>query len=96
MIRLLILLIALGFPTASVELGSAQEAFYKDKNIRIIVGAAAGGGYDTYSRTSVRSAKAEGDPQVASRPRWRDAISPAWPSLCGGVMSLCVWTSMTR
>ena len=33
---------------------SAQESFYKGKNIRIIVGAAAGRGYDTYSRTIAR------------------------------------------
>ena len=33
---------------------TAQESFYKDKNVRIIVGASAGGGYDTYSRTIAR------------------------------------------
>jgi tripartite-type tricarboxylate transporter receptor subunit TctC len=32
----------------------AQEPFYKGKTIRVIVGAAAGGGYDTYSRTIAR------------------------------------------
>ena len=32
----------------------AQDSFYKGKNVRIIVGAAAGGGYDTYSRTIAR------------------------------------------
>ena len=32
----------------------AQDAFYKGKTIRIIVGAAAGGGYDTYSRAIAR------------------------------------------
>jgi tripartite-type tricarboxylate transporter receptor subunit TctC len=32
----------------------AQDSFYKGKTIRIIVGAAAGGGYDTYSRTIAR------------------------------------------
>lgn len=31
-----------------------QEGFYKGKTIRIIVGASAGGGYDTYSRTIAR------------------------------------------
>src|ERR671924_189701 len=31
-----------------------QESFYKGKTIRIIVGASAGGGYDTYSRTIAR------------------------------------------
>ena len=33
---------------------SAQESFYSGKTVRIIVGAAAGGGYDTYSRTIAR------------------------------------------
>lgn len=37
-----------------VTSADAQESFYKGKNIRIIVGAAAGGGYDTYSRTIAR------------------------------------------
>src|SRR5215475_1022072 len=32
---------------------SAQD-FYKGKSIRLIVGASAGGGYDTYSRTIAR------------------------------------------
>jgi len=32
----------------------AQEGYYKGKTIRIIVGASAGGGYDTYSRTIAR------------------------------------------
>lgn len=31
-----------------------QEPFYKGKTVRIIVGASAGGGYDTYSRTIAR------------------------------------------
>jgi tripartite-type tricarboxylate transporter receptor subunit TctC len=38
----------------SVTATLAQEPFYKGKNIRIIVGASAGGGYDTYSRTIAR------------------------------------------
>src|SRR5919109_2095932 len=33
---------------------SGQEPFYKGKTVRIIVGASAGGGYDTYSRTLAR------------------------------------------
>ena len=37
-----------------VSPASAQESFYKGKTVRIIVGAAAGGGYDTYSRTIAR------------------------------------------
>jgi len=32
----------------------AQDSFYKGKTVRIIVGAPAGGGYDTYSRTLSR------------------------------------------
>jgi len=32
----------------------AQEGFYRGKTVRIIVGASAGGGYDTYSRTIAR------------------------------------------
>ena len=32
---------------------SAQD-FYRGKSIRLIVGASAGGGYDTYSRTIAR------------------------------------------
>jgi len=32
----------------------AQEPFYQGKTVRIIVGASAGGGYDTYSRTIAR------------------------------------------
>ena len=33
---------------------AAQDNFYQGKTVRIIVGAAAGGGYDTYSRTIAR------------------------------------------
>ena len=32
----------------------AQDSFYRGKTVRIIVGASAGGGYDTYSRTIAR------------------------------------------
>ncbi len=32
----------------------SQESFYKGKTVRIIVGASAGGGYDTYARTIAR------------------------------------------
>src|SRR5499426_2739965 len=32
----------------------AQDSFYKGRTVRIIVGASAGGGYDTYSRTIAR------------------------------------------
>ena len=44
----------------------AQEGFYKGKTIRVIVGAAAGGGYDTYSRTISRhlGKHIPGDPAI--------------------------------
>jgi tripartite-type tricarboxylate transporter receptor subunit TctC len=46
--------------------GSAQD-FYKDKSIRFIVGQAAGGGYDTYTRTIARhiTKHIPGNPAVA-------------------------------
>ena len=44
-----LLLVALAFAPAQ-----AQDNFYKGKTVRIIVGAAAGGGYDTYSRIVAR------------------------------------------
>jgi tripartite-type tricarboxylate transporter receptor subunit TctC len=43
-----------GIWLASVVPSSAQDSFYKGKSIRLIVGASAGGGYDTYSRTIAR------------------------------------------
>jgi tripartite-type tricarboxylate transporter receptor subunit TctC len=52
--RLWHLLIAIGIGIAFGAPISAQEPFYKGKTIRIIVGASAGGGYDTYSRTIAR------------------------------------------
>jgi tripartite-type tricarboxylate transporter receptor subunit TctC len=39
---------------AAIAPGWAQDGFYKGKTIRLIVGATAGGGYDTYSRTLAR------------------------------------------
>ena len=44
------------FVAASLQQSAvfAQENFYQGKTIRIIVGASAGGGYDTYSRTIAR------------------------------------------
>src|SRR5213079_260543 len=38
----------------SVNSANAQEPFYRGKTVKIIVGASAGGGYDTYSRTIAR------------------------------------------
>jgi tripartite-type tricarboxylate transporter receptor subunit TctC len=37
-----------------VEPGLAQEEFYRGKTIRIVVGSAAGGGFDTYARAIAR------------------------------------------
>ena len=45
------LFLALTFPASAVL---AQQPFYQDKTVRIIVGASAGGGYDTYSRMIAR------------------------------------------
>ena len=45
----LAVVIALGNTNAS-----AQDNFYRGKTVRVIVGASAGGGYDTYSRTIAR------------------------------------------
>ena len=46
--------------------GFAQEAFYKGKVIRIVTGASAGGGLDTYSRTIARHMRKHipGDPSI--------------------------------
>jgi tripartite-type tricarboxylate transporter receptor subunit TctC len=43
--------LSLLLPVASAY---AQDSFYKGQTVRIIVGASAGGGYDTYSRTIAR------------------------------------------
>ncbi|MGH7846893.1 MAG: Bug family tripartite tricarboxylate transporter substrate binding protein [Candidatus Binatia bacterium] len=39
---------------ASAGAGLAQDQFYKDKTVRIVVGFAAGGGFDSYSRIIAR------------------------------------------
>src|ERR671918_990148 len=41
-------------PLFFVNPAKAQDSFYQGKTVRIIVGASAGGGYDTYSRTLAR------------------------------------------
>ena len=41
-------------PLFFVNSAKAQDSFYQGKTVRIIVGASAGGGYDTYSRTMAR------------------------------------------
>lgn len=48
---LAILFLALGISSRGAL---AQDSFYRGKTVRIIVGASAGGGYDTYSRTLAR------------------------------------------
>ena len=53
MIPLLAMGALLGFTTWVVSV-HAQEPFYKDKSIRLIVGLAPGGGYDLYSRVIAR------------------------------------------
>lgn len=60
-------LIVVGFTlVAAIGPASAQELLYKDKTIRIIVGFAAGGGYDTYARLIARhlSKHLPGNPTV--------------------------------
>jgi tripartite-type tricarboxylate transporter receptor subunit TctC len=47
-------LLTLWYSTLTYAPAHAQDPFYKGKAVRIIVGAAAGGGYDTYSRTLAR------------------------------------------
>jgi len=58
-------LLGLKLLLANDYLAFAQE-FYKDKTIRVIVGQAAGGGYDTYTRTIARhiSKHIPGNPSV--------------------------------
>jgi tripartite-type tricarboxylate transporter receptor subunit TctC len=52
-VQLLAIGTLLGFATGAARL-DAQESFYKDKTIRLIVGLAPGGGYDLYARTIAR------------------------------------------
>ena len=58
-------LLGLKLLLANDYLAFAQE-FYKDKTVRVIVGQAAGGGYDTYTRTIARhiSKHIPGNPSV--------------------------------
>ena len=51
----LIALIAFGIVLATaIKPARAQDDFYRNKTVRIIVGGSAGGGYDTYTRTIAR------------------------------------------
>jgi tripartite-type tricarboxylate transporter receptor subunit TctC len=53
--RSLTLVLALGFLFTLVKLSAAaQDAFYQGKTMRIVVGFAAGGGFDTYARAISR------------------------------------------
>jgi tripartite-type tricarboxylate transporter receptor subunit TctC len=53
--RSFILVLALGFLFTLVKLSAAaQDAFYQGKTMRIVVGFAAGGGFDTYARAISR------------------------------------------
>ncbi|MBI1994604.1 MAG: hypothetical protein HYS67_09430 [Deltaproteobacteria bacterium] len=52
--RIWLLLLALGLGLLTGKPAASQDAFYKGKTIRIIVGFAAGGGFDTYSRVIAR------------------------------------------
>jgi len=47
-------LLALGTLFLAANQAIAQDGFYKNKTVRIIVGLAAGGGYDLYARTLAR------------------------------------------
>jgi tripartite-type tricarboxylate transporter receptor subunit TctC len=51
--RFTVALLLLGLSLSGVA-AHAQSDFYRGKTVRIIVGASAGGGYDTYSRTIAR------------------------------------------
>ena len=53
-IMLILGLLTLPYSSLTDNPAHAQEPFYKGKTVRIIVGASAGGGYDTYSRTIAR------------------------------------------
>jgi tripartite-type tricarboxylate transporter receptor subunit TctC len=47
-------LLTLSYSSFTYAPAHGQDPFYKGKTVRIIVGASAGGGYDTYSRTIAR------------------------------------------
>ena len=51
----LILLLLFGAATTSAQAAAAEQSFYKGKTIRIIVGFAAGGGFDAYARAIARN-----------------------------------------
>ncbi|HET9918180.1 MAG TPA: tripartite tricarboxylate transporter substrate-binding protein [Candidatus Binatia bacterium] len=61
------LIAVLSMLTFAVSATQAQESYYKGKTVRIIVGASAGGGYDTYSRTLARhmGKHVPGNPTIA-------------------------------
>jgi tripartite-type tricarboxylate transporter receptor subunit TctC len=51
---MLVALFLISIPDGSAGAASADQDFYKGKNIRIIVGFAAGGGFDAYARAIAR------------------------------------------
>lgn len=54
-IKTLLFVICIGLTFAAVQVGAADSAkLYEGKTVRIIVGLAAGGGYDLYARTLAR------------------------------------------
>ncbi len=59
-------LLVLMFVCFTVGTSVAQETFYKGKTIRMVVGASAGGGFDTYTRTMGRhlSKHIPGNPSI--------------------------------
>ena len=73
---------------------SATDDFYKGKTIRIIVGFAAGGGFDTYSRAIGRHNAIAAAPLAGGPSRRRPAdANPArsWPHL-----RICISVALGR
>ena len=50
-----ILLLLIGTANTSTQAAAAEQSFYKGKTVRIIVGFAAGGGFDAYARAIARN-----------------------------------------
>src|SRR5262249_13020688 len=58
--------LALALALAPLHVAAAADAFYKGKSVTFVIGSAAGGGYDTYSRllASHMGRHLDGQPQV--------------------------------
>ncbi|MCE3243228.1 MAG: tripartite tricarboxylate transporter family receptor [Deltaproteobacteria bacterium] len=52
---LFLMLLLVGAANTNTQAASAEQSFYKGKTIRIIVGFAAGGGFDAYARAIARN-----------------------------------------